>query len=130
MLDIVHFIKMGVAIHKKVFLCQVFYWITTIHNYLDDGKHILSKCFGFQLSLPDDLMGSVVIVANALIFKASRKLSQFNVIGTDFNTTMDGSRISVDIKLRRIISYHLTNTFLPTITLLIIAEVIYNLENK
>ena len=86
--------------------------------------------FGFQLSLPDDLIGSVVIVANALIFKASRKLSQFNVIATDFNTTMDGSRISVDIKLRRIISYHLTNTFLPTITLLIIAEVIHNLTNK
>jgi len=63
------------------------------------------------------------MVAKALVFNASRALSQFNVIGTDFNTTMDGSRIHVDIKLRRIISYHLTNTFLPTITLLIIAEV-------
>ena len=36
---------------------------------------------------------------------------------------MDGSRLQVDIKLRRMISYHLTNTYLPTITLLIIAEV-------
>ena len=36
---------------------------------------------------------------------------------------MNGSRLHVDIKLKRIISYHLTNTYLPTITLLIIAEV-------
>jgi hypothetical protein len=86
--------------------------------------------FYLQLILPKDLISSVVIVANALTFNASRDLSQFNVIGTDFHTTMDGSRINVDIKLRRIISYHLTNTFLPTITLLIIAEVIYNLINK
>jgi hypothetical protein len=77
----------------------------------------------FQLNLPDDLNGSVAIVANILIFDASKTLSQFNVIGTNFKTTMDGSRLQVDIKLRRMISYHLTNTYLPTVTLLIIAEV-------
>jgi len=42
---------------------------------------------------------------------------------TAFSLSLNGSRLHVDIKLKRIISYHLTNTYLPTITLLIIAEV-------
>jgi hypothetical protein len=68
------------------------------------------------------MIDSVVIVANALTLNA-QTLSQFNVIKKDFYATMNGSRIQVDIKLRRIISYHLTNTYMPTITLLIIAAV-------
>ncbi len=69
------------------------------------------------------MIDSVVIVANDLTFNALKTLSQFNVIGKDLNTTLDGSRIGVYIKLRRIISYHLTNTYMPTVTLLIIAAV-------
>jgi hypothetical protein len=69
------------------------------------------------------MIDSVVIVANSLTFNAPETLSQFNVIKKDFHATMNGSRIQVDIKLRRIISYHLTNTYMPTITLLIIAAV-------
>jgi len=38
-------------------------------------------------------------------------------------TSNNGSSIIVDFKLKRIISYHMTNTFLPTTTLLIITEV-------
>jgi hypothetical protein len=58
-----------------------------------------------------------------LTFNAPKTLLQFTVIENNFNTTLDGSRLQVDIKLQRIISYHLTNTYMPTITLLIIAEV-------
>ena len=65
----------------------------------------------------------VVIVANDLTFNALKTLSQFNVIDYNFNTTLDGSRLQVYIKLQRIISYHVTNTYMPTITLLIIAAV-------
>ena len=74
------------------------------------------------------MIGNVVIVANYLIFNAPETLSQFNVISKDFNTTLDGSKLQVDIKLHRIISYHLTNTYMPTITLLIIAGVILLFE--
>ncbi len=79
----------------------------------------------FQFKLPKDIIGSVAIVANILTFNAPKTLSQFNVISSTFNTTMDVSKLQVDIKLQRIISYHLTNTFMPTVTLLIIAEVFY-----
>jgi hypothetical protein len=75
------------------------------------------------------VIGNVTIVANYLIFNAPETLSQFNVISKDFNTTLDGSKLQVDIKLRRIISYHLTNTYMPTITLLIIAGVILQFVN-
>jgi hypothetical protein len=68
-------------------------------------------------------MESVAITSNALFYTGPETLSQFTVIGTHFNTTMDGSSTQVDIKLKRMISYHLTNTYLPTVTLLIIAEV-------
>ena len=73
--------------------------------------------------LSGDLTGSIALLPDNLIFNGSKTLSQFNIIKTTFNLNTDDSRLHVDIKLKRIISYHLTNTYLPTITLLIIAEV-------
>ncbi len=73
--------------------------------------------------LSGDLTGSIALLADTLIFNGSKTLSQFNVMDTAFNLKINDSRLHVDIKLKRIISYHLTNTYLPTITLLIIAEV-------
>jgi len=49
---------------------------------------------------------------------------------TTFNLNQDESRLHVDIKLKRIISYHLTNTFLPTITLLIITEITLQFDDS
>jgi hypothetical protein len=77
----------------------------------------------FQVMLPNNLIKSVALLADSLTFNGSRTLSQFMVMETTFNLNLDDSRLHVDIKLKRIISYHLTNTFLPTITLLIIVEV-------
>jgi hypothetical protein len=77
----------------------------------------------FQVMLPNNLIKSVALLPDSLTFNGSRTLSQFMVMDTTFNLNLDESRLHVDIKLKRIISYHLTNTFLPTITLLIIAEV-------
>jgi hypothetical protein len=73
--------------------------------------------------LPNNLIKSVALLPDSLTFNGSRTLSQFMVMDTTFNLNLDDSRLHVDIKLKRIISYHLTNTFLPTITLLIIVEV-------
>jgi hypothetical protein len=73
--------------------------------------------------LPADLLQIVAINPDTLIYNGSKTLSQFIVTDTKFSQSYDGSILSVDIKLSRRISYHLTNTYLPTITLLIIAEV-------
>ena len=73
--------------------------------------------------LPNNLIRSVALLPDSLTFNGSRTLSQFMVMDTTFNLNLDDSRLHVDVKLKRIISYHLTNTFLPTITLLIIAEI-------
>jgi energy-coupling factor transporter transmembrane protein EcfT len=73
--------------------------------------------------LPNDLIRSISLLPDNLSYNGSRTLSQFNVMDTAFSLSLNGSRLHVDIKLKRIISYHLTNTYLPTITLLIIAEV-------
>jgi len=77
----------------------------------------------FQLMQPSDLIGSINLLPDTLIFNGSKTLTQFNIVEIAFNLKTDDSRLHVDIKLKRIISYHLTNTYLPTITLLIIAEV-------
>ena len=57
------------------------------------------------------------------MFNASKTLLQFNVIDWRFKQLEDGARLHLDIKLRRIVSYHLTNTYMPTMTLLIISIV-------
>ncbi len=80
--------------------------------------------------LPGDLTGSIALLPNFLTFNGSKTLSQFNIIDTTFNLKMDDSRLHVDIKLKRIISYHLTNTYLPTITLLIIAEMTLQFDDS
>jgi hypothetical protein len=73
--------------------------------------------------LPADLIQIVAINPDTLIYNGSKTLSQFIVTNNKFSQSYDGSILSVDIKLSRRISYHLTNTYLPTMTLLIIAEV-------
>jgi len=73
--------------------------------------------------LPADLIQIVAINPDTLIYNGSKTLSQFIVTDTKFSQSYDGSILSVDMKLCRRISYHLTNTYLPTMTLLIIAEV-------
>ena len=73
--------------------------------------------------LPADLKQIIAINPDTLIYNGSKTLSQFIVTDTKFSQSYDGSILSVDIKLSRRISYHLTNTYLPTMTLLIIAEV-------
>jgi hypothetical protein len=77
----------------------------------------------FKLMVPGDLIGSIALLPDNLTFHGSRTLSQFNILDTNFNLNKDDSRLHVDVKLKRIISYHLTNTYLPTITLLIITEI-------
>ena len=80
--------------------------------------------------VPGDLIGSIALLPDNLTFSGSRTLSQFNILDTNFNLNKDDSRLHVDIKLKRIISYHLTNTYLPTITLLIITEITLQFDDS
>ncbi len=77
----------------------------------------------FQLLLPAELIKIVKLYPDNIIYNGSKTLTQFIVTDSKFSQSFDGSILSIDIKLSRRIAYHLTNTYLPTITLLIIAEV-------
>jgi hypothetical protein len=58
------------------------------------------------------------------------ELSQFYVDSHKMEAEKNGSEIIFEVKLKRIYSYHLTNTFLPTSTLLLIAEVTLHFEES
>jgi hypothetical protein len=58
-----------------------------------------------------------------LNFIGSKELVQFNVLDYTMTATEDASRIFIKTKFKRIFIYHLTNTYMPTTTLLIIALV-------
>ncbi len=50
-------------------------------------------------------------------------LTQFEVKSYSFIVHDNGSRVNVEITLQRVFSYHVTNTFIPTTSLLVIVEV-------
>jgi hypothetical protein len=76
----------------------------------------------FQLTLPPSINDNVRLTPGQLIFEASRKLTQFNVIDFTFVQERNNSVIKLNLYLKRILSYHVTNTFIPTTSLLFIAE--------
>jgi hypothetical protein len=80
---------------------------------------------------PVDLRKIPFLVPHKLSFNGSQKLSQFKILSYLFNPNEKSSRVRVEIVLQRIFSYHLTNTFIPTTTLLVIIEVtLYFEESK
>ena len=74
------------------------------------------------MSLPSELTGSVTLKAKGLNFTNQGLLPQFNVVWHDIESVNNETLIMVIIKLKRIFTYHITNTFMPTSTLLIIAQ--------
>ena len=74
------------------------------------------------MSLPSELTGSVTLKAKGLNFTNQGLLPQFNVVWHDIESVSNETQIMVIIKLKRIFTYHITNTFMPTSTLLIIAQ--------
>jgi hypothetical protein len=65
--------------------------------------------------MPEELKNNISKIADVL--------TQFKIINCSTVSLKNGSKVHVDIKLKRIFQYHLTNTYMPTITLLIIAEI-------
>lgn len=82
------------------------------------------------MTSPVDLRKIPFLVPDKLSFNGSQALSQFNILSYSFNPNEKSSRLSVEIVLQRIFSYHLTNTFIPTTSLLVIVEVTLYFEES
>ena len=83
-----------------------------------------------QLSSPLELKNIVLLEPGDLSFSGTKSLAQFNVKSYNFKVLENGSRVHVEIYLQRIFYYHLTNTYIPTISLLFIAEVTLYFEES
>ncbi len=75
------------------------------------------------MTSPVDLKKILLLVPDKLSFNGSQALSQFNIIYYSFKPNEKSPRLSVEIVLQRIFSYHLTNTFIPTTSLLVLVEI-------
>ena len=73
--------------------------------------------------LPADLKNSLLLVPEELKYPSSKELTQFYIMNYTMTALENSSVVSMEVKLKRIFSYHLTNTYMPTVTLLIIAEI-------
>ena len=106
-LDLV--LKLTNSLHFSIYL---YLYLKHIHQYI-----------GFQLTLPLDLKNGVSLNPKNLSFSAPMALTQFTLISQTFSSLENGRTVDVEFVLQRIISYHLTNTFIPTISLLVISEI-------
>jgi len=82
------------------------------------------------MTSPIDLKKILLLVPHKLSFNGSQSLSQFKILSYSFNPNEKSSVLSVEIVLQRIFSYHLTNTFIPTTSLLVIVEVTLYFEES
>ncbi len=80
--------------------------------------------------LPLDLNETVQLIPTQPDYQSADILKQFNVINVTIESSDDKSRLKLKIKLQRIFYYHLTNTFMPTFTLLIITEVTLHFDES
>lgn len=53
----------------------------------------------------------------------SNTLTQFTIMNQTIGVSEDGNHFELKIMLQRMCFYHLTNTYLPTLTLLLIVEI-------
>ena len=78
--------------------------------------------FKFQISAPLDLLQYVQLVPGPLVMKTDLPLLQFVVSNSTFTAKNNGTMAEVTFTFQRKIMYHLANTYLPTISLLVIVE--------
>ena len=84
-----------------------------------------------QVTLPSEYIGIVSLDANdRLQFSNEGDLPQFKIINHGMRSENNGSAAVVEIKLKRMFSYHITNTFMPTCTLLILAQATLHFEES
>ncbi len=64
-----------------------------------------------------------LIPVQMLLEMDSKSLIQFDVIGSKLISINNGTLVRAEFKFQRKIMYHLANTYLPTISLLVITEI-------
>ena len=75
------------------------------------------------MTLPLEYSGIVLLDSDGhLDFGNEGELPQFEVKKYGMQSKNNGSAAVAEIKLKRIFSYHITNTYMPTCTLLILAQ--------
>ena len=78
----------------------------------------------FQISVPLDQMQYVQLVPGQMLLEMdSKSLTQFDVISNKLIAINNGTVVQAEFKFQRKIMYHLANTYLPTISLLVITEI-------
>lgn len=117
-----HIILATVMRISKLSFCLAF----TIEQLLIETSY-----FYFQLKVPYDLKKLIVLKDSG--FRSSLKLnktSQYDIIDTYALVVSGDRKYDVVILLRRMYMYHVTNTYLPTVTLLIISEITLFFDEK
>ena len=80
--------------------------------------------FYFQLSVHYNLRNYTTLKPGKLKnYIITEKLTQFIIVNKTIEVSEDGHDFNLKIMLTRIIINHLTNTYLPTLTLLVIVEI-------
>ncbi len=75
------------------------------------------------MTLPLDLKQNIQLVPENLNFNGTKYLTQFEVKSYSYKILENGSSVNIEIVLQRIFSYHLTNTYIPTTSLLLLVEI-------
>ena len=78
----------------------------------------------FQLSTHNKLKSYITLIPGKLEnHMTTDKLTQFIITNKNIDVSNDGHDFRLTILMSRMIVNHLTNTYLPTLTLLVIVEI-------
>ena len=83
----------------------------------------------FQLEVPMDMAELVNLIAGTMNVPENVVLNQFDLINKAFNNGPSFSLIA-EMTFQRKVMYHLTNTYLPTISLLVLVELTLFLDES
>ena len=73
----------------------------------------------FKLDVPLDLQQFTTLVPGEITYEGTKLLTQFYVYDYRMTTANRNNTLKVELLLQRIFLYHLTNTYLPTISLMV-----------
>lgn len=75
-----------------------------------------------QIALSESIILETAFLFEKLDYNGKLTLSQFQVVDFCISGLTTKSLIIIEVRLQRLFSYHLTNTFMPTLSLLALSE--------
>ena len=75
-----------------------------------------------QVQVPDTLHSKLQLIPNFVMYKGKTQLTQFRVVNTEIQGR-DTNTLRVTITLKRSCAYYITSVFLPSLCLIVAAEV-------